>query len=187
MKHLIRLVATDRDIKIQERGRQDTGGREKDRFPVAAVRPRVIRFLIYGERLMLLVRRERKRKGQFPKLRMCLHKNAGASDRVIRGEYILLLSWGFVESIKPIHHRVIRINIIHTRWRSIVSAIARDFSIRHKLLMSIRIMKLVLLRAMYINCALKNFTCKISGTKWWLSEEKKVMYKKKTCKNILYV
>ncbi|EFN71610.1 hypothetical protein EAG_11599 [Camponotus floridanus] len=56
------LVATDRDIKIQERGRQDTGGREKDRFPAAAVRPRVIRFLIYGEHLMLLVRRERKRK-----------------------------------------------------------------------------------------------------------------------------
>lgn len=88
MKHLIRLVATDRDIKIQERGRQDTGGSEKDRFPTAAVRPRVIRFLIYGEHLMLLVRRERKRKGQFPKLRMCLRRKTSARliRRIIRGE-----------------------------------------------------------------------------------------------------
>lgn len=118
MKHLIKLIATDRDIKIQERGRQDTGGREKDRFPAAAVRPRVIRFLIYGEHLMLLVRRERKRKGQFPKLRVCLHRETltRSINRVIRGKYILLLSRDFVESIKAaIHHRMIRINIIHIR------------------------------------------------------------------------
>lgn len=121
MKHLIKLVATDRDIKIQKRGRQDTGEREKDRFPAAAVRPRVIRFLIYGEHLMLLVRRERKRKEAISEITgMFTPRNAGASDRVIRGKYILLLSRGFVESIKAtIHHRMIRINIIHTRWRRI--------------------------------------------------------------------
>lgn len=137
MDRLIRLVAADRDIKIQERGRQDTGGREKDRFPAAAVRPGMIRSLVYSEHLMPLVRRERKRKGQFPKFAEAFTpKNAGAFDpsRRKRGTYSVIKPRFRRESIKAaVYHRVIRVNIIHARWRRIASAIARDSKLLRRL------------------------------------------------------
>lgn len=92
MKHLIK-VSSYRP-RYKNSGTWETGYRraEKDRFPAAAVRPRVIRFLIYGEHLMLLVRRERKRKEAISEITgVFTPRNAGASDRVIRGKYILLL------------------------------------------------------------------------------------------------